>query len=80
MTHRGHGWQCFVNEIHELCSQGQWLLDAGIMFWADTERKGTVVMFVPHSGTEVEWEYRTVNDNGQGVLCDLCRVEDHQVA
>lgn len=79
MTQRGHGWQYFINEIFELCRQAQWLIDAGVMFWADEERR-MVVTFVPHSGTEVDWEYRTVNDNGQGVLCDRCRTEGHRVA
>lgn len=79
MTRRGHGWQYYVDEINGICSKGEFLINAGIMFWADRAKK-RVVTVVAHRGLEVEWEYRSMNDNGNGVLCNYCKERRQSVS
>ncbi|KAK7408740.1 hypothetical protein QQX98_009097 [Neonectria punicea] len=79
MTSLGHGWQYYVDEIDELCSQGEFLIASGIMFWAD-EHKKKVVTVVAHVGLDVTWENRYVNPEGKGILCKHCEDGGHSVA
>ncbi|KAF7552805.1 hypothetical protein G7046_g7289 [Stylonectria norvegica] len=78
LSEAGHGWQYIADEIEELCPKGEMLIKQGIMFWADAEHK-KVVSVVAHHGLEVAWEYRWLNENGVGVLCDYCKRNNHSV-
>lgn len=79
LTQRGHGWQLFIDEIDELCTEGRKLINAGIMEWSDSGPPA-VKKVIDHRGMKITWDYRRITESGNAIICDHCRTRNHNIA